>query len=629
MALCCAFSASAQSSGNAALGEVVVTASRFAESAKTLTYAASVITAQDIRDTGARSVNEAIAKILGVPSKLDTSGAGNTSVDLRGFGEAADRNQVVVVDGRRLRDDDLSSTNMAHIPIDTVDRIEVVRGSGAVQYGEGATGGVIVITTKAGKGLARANAASTYVTAGSYGERELGASAVMASGGFSVDVSAKDEKNDGFRKNFASTSNSLIGTAQWTNEWLRLGVQSGRQVVQSGWPGSLTNIQFAEDSTASVRPIDYGYMKSENTGVFAEASVGDWMLGLDANSHTRATHSENYGASAASITASDLNLRARHEKRLGDINNALVIGADSSKWANTVLDSTYKVIGSIADSNSSALYLTDDVTYMPTGTRLSAGLRNDSVKKSETSTGYGLSESPVAWQLGLSQELPLGMVAYGHVGTSFRLATADEYTFAPAGVVLQTQTSRDSELGLRWSNTDTQAEARMYRSDLNNEIGFDNSAYKNVNFDPTMRRGLEISVQHKLTPAVTGRVNAAYREARFTAGTYAGNDFPKVPHQSAALGLTWKFAQGQSLDGTINWVSSQSTVSSNQCSTPSYTTADANYAYTTGNVELSLGVKNLTDLKYYTLAYGCSGTESSSIYPEAGRTFTATARLNF
>jgi iron complex outermembrane receptor protein len=624
-----ACSSFAQTQESNVLPEVVVTASRFTESAASLTYAASAITAEDIRTSGATSVNDAIVKMLGLPTKLDTSGGGNYSIDLRGFGEAADRNQVVVVDGRRLRDDDLSATNMAAIPIETIERIEVVRGSGAVQYGEGATGGVIVITTKAGKGSQRTNAASLGLTLGSNGDRQVASSAVLASGGFSVDVAAKDAKNDGFRKNFASTSNSLSGTAQWSNEWLRLGVLSGRQIQQSGWPGSLSASKYAADPTQTNNPNDYGFFKSENSGVFAEAFVGSWQLALDANDHTKQTRSENFGASAAHVKASDLNLRARYESANTSFKNALVLGVDSSQWANTVDDSTYKVIGSIADTHSDAFYITNDLTYVPTGTHLNVGVRADSVKKTETSSSQSLNESPTAWQLGVSQTLKDDLVAYGHIGSSYRLATADEYTFAPANVTLQTQTSRDAELGVRWQNRAGKVELRWYRSELNNEIGFDNAIYRNVNFDPTLRQGVELEVKRSMSASLTGRFNAAYREAKFTSGVYSGNDFPKVPHQAMAIGLTWALAPGQTLDGGINWVSSQATISSNQCTTPSYTTMDASYLYRAGNLELALGVKNLTDAKYYTLAYGCSGTQSSSIYPESGRTVSATARMSF
>ena len=608
-----------------------MTTSRFAESASALPHAVSVMTAEQIKASGASSVNEAIMKLLGVPGRLDTSGGGNYTLDLRGFGGTADRNQVVIVDGRRLREDDLSATNLSIVPIETVDRIEVMRGTGTVQYGEGATGGVIVVTTKAGKGVDRRHAATVGASVGSFATREAHASAVLASGGFSVDVSGKDVRSNGHRDNFASTSNNLASTVQWSNDWLRLGAQSGRHMVQSGWPGSLTAAQYASDPTHASSLGDFGVAKSENTGVFAEADMGDWLFGADANQRSKQVRSENWGASAANVIASNVNVRARHEVRGKSVANALVLGLDNGKWANTVIDSTYKTIGSFSESTSTAIYVTDDLSYVPSGTRVSAGLRQEVVKKLESSSGMGLDEHPVAWQIGVSQALGQSVTAYGHMATSYRLATADEYTYVNTGVILQTQTSRDVELGARWVQALNKVELRWFRSDLTNEIGFDNGASpkRNVNFDPTRRQGLELEAKHKVVDALDVRATVAVRDAKFTAGAYAGNDIALVPRQTVALGANWRPMSGHAVDVGVNWVSSQSPTFDNQCSMPAYSTVDARYAYTAGKLELAIGVKNLGDVKYYTLAYGCAGGVTTSIYPEAGRAVTASVQMRF
>ncbi len=632
LALCAAIPAFAQTQ----LKEVVVTATRFAEAASAVPYAVSVVTAEDIKASGASSVNEALIKLLGLPGRMDTSGGGNYSLDLRGFGGTADKNQVVIVDGRRLKEDDLSATNLALVPIETVERIEVIRGSGSVQYGEGATGGVIVVTTKAGKGVERHNAATVGASFGSFATREAHASAVLASGGFSVDVAAKDARSNGFRDNFASTANSLASSVQWSNDWLRLGAQSGRHVLQSGWPGALTAAQYASDPAQASSTVDYGTNKSENTGVFGEAMVGDWQLAADANERTRQARNYSGGAYGSDVVASNVNLRARYETRGDALTNALVVGVDNSKWASTITSGFG--VGQIKDSRSTAVYLTDDLTWLATGTRLSLGARGDSVTKQARASAVRLDEQPSAWQLGLSQALTPAVTAYGHLGTGYRLATGDEYTFTQPSVVLQTQTSRDLELGARWVQGADRLELRWYRSELTNELGYDpviansnswNGVGANVNFDPTRRQGVELEAKHQLNDALQLRANLAVREAKFSAGAYSGNDIALVPHQTAALGATWRPVAGHLLDAGVNWVSEQSPTFANQCNIPAYTTVDARYAYTVGKLELALGVKNLADSKYYTLAYACAGGAPTSIYPEVGRTVTASAQFSF
>jgi iron complex outermembrane receptor protein len=62
---------------------------------------------------------------------------------------------------------------------------------------------------------------------------------------------------------------------------------------------------------------------------------------------------------------------------------------------------------------------------------------------------------------------------------------------------------------------------------------------------------------------------------------------------------------------------------------PSYTTLDARYAYQAKHVEYSLGAKNLLNHRFYTQAYGCSGGQTTSIYPEAGRVVNLAVRLHY
>src|SRR5207253_7825986 len=131
------------------------TATRFPDQSQSLPFGVSVITSTEIERSGATTINEALMRVLGVVGRQDLVGGGEYSIDLRGFGGTADNNQVVIVDGLRLSEADLGGTRLAGIPIESVERIEVIRGSGAVLYGEGATGGVIIVTTKSGAGRVR------------------------------------------------------------------------------------------------------------------------------------------------------------------------------------------------------------------------------------------------------------------------------------------------------------------------------------------------------------------------------------------------------------------------------------------------------------------------------------------
>ncbi len=629
-ALPCAFAQTAPRSFT--LPATVVTATRFAEPAQSLPLGVAVITADDIRASGAATINEALMRVLGVVGRQDFFGGGEYSLDLRGFGTTADNNQVIVLDGLRFSEADLGGSRLAGIPIESVERIEVLRGSGAVLYGEGATGGVIVITTKAGTGKARRNTASLYAAAGSNGLRDGRANATVAAGGFSLDVAAQKRDSDNHRNNFRAETDALSATGQWSNDSVRVGARAARDSLDTGLPGGLTIAQYEADPRQTTTPGDKAHIRNGRSSVFAEAQVGNWQLAADAGRREKSLTSLNSGFPFDyDIDASNESLRARHEAGLAGMKNILVVGFDHARWTREVLGA----FGSSASQSSRAFYAKDDVT-LGSGTRLSAGWRTEKIAKDNSNAAAGTDGRQHAWELGASHPVSADMTAYARAGRSYRLANVDEFGYTSPGTILQPQQSRDLELGARWAYAAGKAEVRLYRSLLDNEIGFDPNAAgpfgfsgANVNFDPTRRQGLELDTSHALTKSVGLRVNAALRQATFRSGPYAGNDVPLVPRKTLAVRADWTPAAGHRLSGGVNWVSSQHPDFNNACTMPAYTTADVRYAFQWQQLELSLGVTNLSGRKYFTQAFGCSAGVTAAVYPEAGRAATAALRYQF
>jgi iron complex outermembrane recepter protein len=637
LALClvCSQTVMAQNAGMpGALSEVVVNATRFSEPAASLPVGVSVITADDIRASGATTVNQAIMRVLAVPGRQDFYGGGDYNLDLRGFGSAADSNQVIVIDGQRMNEGDLGGTRLAGIAIDDVERIEVLRGSGAVLYGEGATGGVILITTRSGAGKERRNSASVLGSVGSYGVRELRGNATLASGGFSLDVSGQRRDADNHRDNFKSSTDVASASLQWSGDAVRVGLRHSRDSLDTGLPGAISAAQYRADPRQTNTPLDRASIDNQRTTVFGEVVSGGWQLGADAGWRDKKLDSNQSGFPFAyDVKARNQSLRARNEHIFGPLKNIFVVGYDRSSWARENAG-----FASTAKRQSSAWYVKDDVVLNASGTRLGAGLRTEHIDKQDSNATAPLAERQRAWEFGMSQPLSPQWTAYGRIGTSFRLASVDEFSFTAPSAVLAPQTSRDTEIGARWNHGAGKFEARLYRSNLTNEIGFDpafpnplsftgNGA--NINFDPTRRQGLEVDATHALGKTFDLRANFGLRQSRFRVGPYSGNDVPLAPKRTLAFRGDWQPSGGHRLSGGVNWVSSQHPDFDNQCRMPSYATADLRYAYTWRQAELSLGVANLTDRKFYTQAFACANGEPTAIYPEAGRAVTVSLRLKF
>jgi len=637
----CALSQTSNQNSGARLPDVIVNASRFAESSSALPYGVSIITAEQIESSGASSVSEAIMKVLGVPGRLDLSGANNYALDLRGFGQTSDSNQVVIVDGHRLNEQDTSATALGSISIDQVQRIEILRGSAAVLYGEGATAGVIIVTTKLSRGVERPNSALVSATFGSFGTLEGRASATLSEGGFSLDIASRNRESDGHRDNFASANTGLGVSAQWANDWLRVGAKNSRSATRSGLPGGITSAEFDANPRFASDPLSYAEIKSDISMFFLEAIRGDWQFGVDITQRKKQIQSNYiYPDSSSRNTyvtdASSVNSRARYEFKRADFENAITFGIDHEEWIRADSPTSYAP-ASRADSNSDGVYINDDITFAATGTRLSAGLRGQNISRSRNPSGTGVSDAPNAWSIGFTQELIKPIQIYGRTGTSFRMANSDEFNFVVDGATLKTQSAKDLELGLRFLSDSTRAELRWYRSALTNEIALDQNAIgpwgpgggANVNLDPTEHRGVELEGYHALTEIIALRLNLASKQAQFVSGIYANNMIALVPSNTVALGADFKSAPGHRINVGLTWVSNQYADFENKCTIPAYSTVNARYIYSNKSMELGLGVSNLGDSNYFTQGYGCAKGAVTSIFPEPGRAFSATAKLKF
>ena len=187
----------------------------------------SIITAQDFARSPGATLQDLLSREAGVQT-FSTSGVKNgagTTVDLRGFGATAVSNTLVLLNGRRLTDIDLSGIDFSTIPRDSIERIEITRGnSGAVLYGDGAVGGVINIISKTGAD--RPPSARVEAGFGSFNQREVNAGASASKGPFAVALSSNAVNSDGYRVNDFVKQRNAIGDVRYTGSdgkaWLNI-----------------------------------------------------------------------------------------------------------------------------------------------------------------------------------------------------------------------------------------------------------------------------------------------------------------------------------------------------------------------------------------------------------------------
>ncbi|SCY37664.1 vitamin B12 transporter [Desulfoluna spongiiphila] len=173
-----------------ALDEYVVTASRAKESITEVAAAVTVIDAEVIENSSAKDLGELLSEKGGV-QVLQYPGA-LSGITIRGFSTESHGNDLmghvlILIDGRRA-----GTGNAAKILTKNIERVEIIKGPAAVQYGSAAMGGVVNVITK--KGDAKP---TVYVEAkgGSAHYREFasGASGQVGKFDFSAAVSHSEE----------------------------------------------------------------------------------------------------------------------------------------------------------------------------------------------------------------------------------------------------------------------------------------------------------------------------------------------------------------------------------------------------------------------------------------------------
>jgi iron complex outermembrane receptor protein len=626
----------AQTTNDQMLAPVVVTASRFASDPSASPIGATVISAEQIRAAGIGSVNEAIRKIGGVRARQSTNGTQDHSLDLRGFGTASDQNMVVLVDGIRLSENELTPALLSSIPIELVERIEIIRGGSSVLYGDGATGGIVQVFTK--RAALNSRRGTVVAEAGSYGHQELRASVSSGWDAFALDANASTQRADNYRDNNNVRQENFSGGVQWATREGRAGARVDLSRQDSRLPGALTLAQFNANPRQTSTPNDFGSIDVDRFTLFAERRIGAFEMAAEL-SHREKTVQSRLGTFNLKYDGrvTQFSPRIRHVSGTAGFTNELVLGSDLTRWTRLTNNAF-----SLADESqkTTAFYVRDEVRFGKT--RIAAGARTESFDKVSvdpapfSASNYRKSQRLNAWELqGSHAVLPL-VDLFAKAGRSYRIANVDENSFTQVtGKPLAPQISRDLELGASIGNAERKVTARVFQHRLKDEIFFDPTVNfgfgANSNLDPTKREGFEIEASSRLAPAFTLLATLQHVDAKFTSGRNAGKEMVLVPRNSATLRLNWLPGNGHSADAGLKWVSKQRHGAdfANTCTqrVPSYATLDARYAFRTGPWEFAVAGANLTDKDYFSNAFGVSC--NNGIYPDAGRQLKFTARLDF
>jgi iron complex outermembrane recepter protein len=614
------------------LGTIDVTAEGQAVSTNQASVPVTVIDRKAIAASHAENVVDLLKGQPGIVVR-DTSGVGaKSSVDLGGFGESAAANSVVLIDGRRVNSPDLSGVDWTQIPLDQIERIEIVHGGGASLYGNGAVGGVINIITRIPEAGGHVS-----VRGGSFGSGGFAASIGADSGRTRVEANASGYHTDGYRTNskFERLDGGMRAEADLPSGF-SLRLSGNEHHDQAGLPGALTAAQMAADRRQSTSPRDF----SRTSDGFVDAGIswdGAAGLGLDVDGglRRRETHYEypSYGSIGDNvIDTQSLRPKLHYETDVG-VHVSLLGGADleSSKgnWINTGLAPT--TFDRVSEGYYGHLHLGGASSRW----NLSGGVRTERIRDRfvQTST-TSVSGHKNAWDAGGSFALTGHLLLRLHLEQSVRFPLLDERFSLFSGTLntaLQPQTGHHVGAGLRYTLGRSWIEASFSRADLSNEIYFNPLTFANENYADRTRHDVWMIVGHwRASDLLQWSASYTHTVARFRGGSYAGHWIPAVPQQQAAIAWTadWTGNLGTTLSlryvGDSYLISDQANAGPEL---PGYAVADAVVRYRLQHVRMFARVDNLTNRKYST--YGVTYGGPAYYYPAAGIAVSTGADYRF
>lgn len=537
---------------------VLVSAARTEQSTLTTPASITVITREQIEISGARHINEVLRGQGGIQLN-DLYGDGSrATVDMRGFGEIAGSNTLVLVDGRRLNNPDIAAPDLNSIALEDVERIEIVQGSAGVLFGDQAVGGVInVITRKPG-----ARRYALKLSAGSYNTVQLHAMTSQAlENGINYRLSLDARESDNYRDHneasyvngfgslgYEYASGSVFGELQYINDELNT-------------PGTL----FADEVIADRRQVNPAFANDFSNAKTAIARLGlvqqlsdNWSLegeltGRDTDGEFRL--STVFGAETE-VSTQDRRIVEFTPRFIGFVpavnNTMLTLGADlvasdyelSSRFGDQLNDqSQHSLYAQAVIPASKILDVTLGVRY--------AEVEND-LRDSGTfaiyPAGIRIDDDVTVGTFGLAIKAGENWRILFRADQNYRFAKVDEYlqpvftpTFTP--VILKTQQGLSVETGVEWASGSDTAKLLVYQLDLDDEIAFDPVNFANINLDKTRRKGVITSGYWQPSKKLGYTASYTFTDAEVLSGSFAGKDIPLVARHSALLGSDYQLTE--------------------------------------------------------------------------------------
>lgn len=514
------------------LQEQTVTATHLVQDE--LSYAASVeiYTAQDIENSKSKNIYDFLSQETSVSVLPSYGNQFAQQMDIRGYGLTnGHQNIVVVVNGRRMNNIDGIPQLLSSIPIDSISKLEILKGSGSVEYGDGANAGVINITTKDFNGVNVKAYSGSFNT--DYGSVGAGYSdelfSLSAFGDYYETDGQRDLEADGIKQDSGRSKNGSLDLKLYPTDDLELRAGWAATRINTYYASALTHQQYKDNPTQSATPSYPGASTFTNQHFDTDL----WSFGasydvssawnIDANVFIEDKKSD-YGSSSSlseyDYDSADLSIRYSHE------NLQFVAGTSIFKGERDGR-------GSITSKDNLAGFVKAD--YTSGNHRLTTGLRVEKVTYTyePDTAGTNLKDTHTleAYELGYNYKLDKEQSLFANFAHSYQAPEIDSFFVTNYDAFYNTTVTFNGFLKPMKANTynigyncfaqSNKFKATVFYADISNEIYYDstvnnpNSIFDgaNTNLDKTSKLGFELYDKYIVLQNVYLSANYTYVEA--------------------------------------------------------------------------------------------------------------------
>jgi len=554
----------------------------------------SVITAAELARLGVRTVGDAL-RFLPEVTVRDFGGLGAVQeVSIRG---SSSPHVLILIDGVPINSTALGIAQVNTIPVDIVERIEVLRGPFSAIYGSGALGGVINIVTRSARPVrqARAGAGSAGTTTGSVlwswqGDRVR----------FSVD--ATGDATGGFRPNSdfgGQTYGARLTLMPRDDRSLSIGVRHYR--ADQGAPGDTAFPSPLARQGAARTALDATW-RAGGTGVSSTTLRAYWMDETIRFTDPAFGEQDRTGTSVVGF-------EGQVTRQRGPAHVATAGFELQRHQIDAVFDSIFGMTPIQHEAWVSAIYAITDHT-LGAATLLSAGLRYD------THSVYGSQLNPRIGLVHRSDERTVWRLAVGSTfrGPSFLLL----YFPGCSNPNLRPERAWSADAGVeRTLGGSLVGRATVFATQA---VDLIRSGCPPVNIDTASILGGSVEIEGRVGSRTLVRLSASLTDARDGAGA----PLIRVPSLGGAAAVHISLTPRAAVGVLLTYVGSRpdvdlSTFPSTTVTLPAYLLAGVRYTQMLGSGTLQVGVDNLLDTVY----------EGIKGFPGPGRTVFATYTVGF